>query len=152
MLTYIITHPTATLAGKIEDLMCLSDNSNFLVKNLSHQTAGLCSAVVFPIFLTIELLFKKIPLALWHWRTDQWGKHSDEALKYLLAIPASMIFGLYYPDGVPGFFLERKSDDYQVSPFGVEEIYGKRLSGSPILRPRSEERRVGKECRSRWSP
>src|SRR2546425_9272222 len=25
-------------------------------------------------------------------------------------------------------------------------------SGAPSARPRSEERRVGKECRSRWSP
>ena len=38
---------------------------------------------------------------------------------------------------------------------GNEEL--KRLSGAPIMAheldaPRSEERRVGKECRSRWSP
>jgi len=26
------------------------------------------------------------------------------------------------------------------------------LKGDPTLRGRSEERRVGKECRSRWSP
>src|SRR3712207_9373802 len=27
-----------------------------------------------------------------------------------------------------------------------------RIDGSPELKERSEERRVGKECRSRWSP
>ncbi len=52
-------------------------------------------------------------------------------------------------------------------PFGVVDVAGKDLDGSvvaqgiveffrhefPVQNPvRSEERRVGKECRSRWSP
>ena len=32
------------------------------------------------------------------------------------------------------------------------ECYGKRTATFIILLTRSEERRVGKECRSRWSP
>ena len=31
-------------------------------------------------------------------------------------------------------------------------VFGKMASTSLILQLRSEERRVGKECRSRWSP
>ena len=37
---------------------------------------------------------------------------------------------------------------------GILLIMAVLLSGIPVMRlkPRSEERRVGKECRSRWSP
>ena len=35
---------------------------------------------------------------------------------------------------------------------GCKKIYVEQMSGSSRIRPRSEERRVGKECRSRWSP
>ena len=31
-------------------------------------------------------------------------------------------------------------------------LYGRNASGKTMLDDRSEERRVGKECRSRWSP
>ena len=34
----------------------------------------------------------------------------------------------------------------------VLELALYKAGGEPALRPRSEERRVGKECRSRWSP
>ena len=33
-----------------------------------------------------------------------------------------------------------------------QETINKIAAGEVIERPRSEERRVGKECRSRWSP
>ena len=33
-----------------------------------------------------------------------------------------------------------------------DESYALHLLPSGIINPRSEERRVGKECRSRWSP
>ena len=39
-----------------------------------------------------------------------------------------------------------------VAPFGTGEMLPIRTGFSPDLRTRSEERRVGKECRSRWSP
>ena len=46
--------------------------------------------------------------------------------------------------------LDSLSDDKAYagqSPQGLQNIIGR-----PTLLPRSEERRVGKECRSRWSP
>ena len=39
----------------------------------------------------------------------------------------------------------------RLSPRPAKEILLGKLLGVPIL-PKSEERRVGKECRSRWSP
>src|SRR2546425_10755902 len=42
---------------------------------------------------------------------------------------------------------------YQYSDFGVPGLGLKRgLFEDVVVAPRSEERRVGKECRSRWSP
>ena len=42
----------------------------------------------------------------------------------------------------------KKGDSIQVQTRGGAETYAL----APIECPRSEERRVGKECRSRWSP
>src|SRR2546429_9686013 len=42
---------------------------------------------------------------------------------------------------------KRNVDVRCLEPGSVE-----RISGDKLKRPRSEERRVGKECRSRWSP
>src|SRR2546430_17721849 len=51
----------------------------------------------------------------------------------------------------------RKPDAFRLEPGRVLVLAGNATAGSarPGLRPsgpRSEERRVGKECRSRWSP
>ena len=43
------------------------------------------------------------------------------------------------------------TDDYAPDTVIQELVAGYRL-GDKLIRPRSEERRVGKECRSRWSP
>src|SRR2546421_1880363 len=50
-------------------------------------------------------------------------------------------------DQVPGAALKGDA-------VGVDEPFGHRASRGAVAdsRPRSEERRVGKECRSRWSP
>src|SRR3989440_6552313 len=37
-------------------------------------------------------------------------------------------------------------------PFGVSAVTVNKVCGSGLKSIRSEERRVGKECRSRWSP
>src|SRR2546430_17037555 len=39
-----------------------------------------------------------------------------------------------------------------VTPLGSEKENRIKIAGSADLKMRSEERRVGKECRSRWSP
>ena len=44
--------------------------------------------------------------------------------------------------------LRSGGDDYLVKPFAFSEL----LARIQALLRRSEERRVGKECRSRWSP
>ena len=48
------------------------------------------------------------------------------------------------------------SVDYALKRLGVEAIITSDketlMSADKIIFPRSEERRVGKECRSRWSP
>src|SRR3712207_8174902 len=51
-------------------------------------------------------------------------------------------------DRVRGF--DRGADDYVVKPFSYPEL--RRRIEALLRRARSEERRVGKECRSRWSP
>src|SRR3712207_8421093 len=64
-------------------------------------------------------------------------------------------------DGVPGLVADRYGDHFvlQVGSAAVEErldwiiaVLEDLFAPSGILLRRSEERRVGKECRSRWSP
>src|SRR2546425_7204226 len=65
-----------------------------------------------------------------------------------------------YGDAVGGGFFDRPSD---AAPMGGLDVRRKPFQDSPtpgansvatiaLIRMRSEERRVGKECRSRWSP
>ena len=53
------------------------------------------------------------------------------------------------------FTLDRKMRRLATSLFATSKDLTKELKikqNSPIKKERSEERRVGKECRSRWSP
>src|SRR3712207_9203386 len=56
-------------------------------------------------------------------------EHGTEACNYLLAVDVDM----------------NTVEGYEISSW-------ERGYGDFVLEPRSEERRVGKECRSRWSP
>ena len=45
-----------------------------------------------------------------------------------------------------------RDSDYLVKPFSIDELIARVESVLRRYHKRSEERRVGKECRSRWSP
>ena len=51
-------------------------------------------------------------------------------------------------------FIRKRNDKYYVYVEYIDEVGKKKQKsqGSFINKKRSEERRVGKECRSRWSP
>ena len=49
------------------------------------------------------------------------------------------------------FYQSGAKDDLQVVAAGLDELASRHVYFE-LLRLRSEERRVGKECRSRWSP
>ena len=64
-------------------------------------------------------------------------------------------FGTLVPIGCHSFALKFSIVVPDLESFTVEQVY---KNGTLVaehgktLKPRSEERRVGKECRSRWSP
>ena len=58
-------------------------------------------------------------------------------------------FGLM-PDGTTLYTFKSKEND--PPPSNLEALFWKPGDRQPVKRFRSEERRVGKECRSRWSP
>ena len=43
-------------------------------------------------------------------------------------------------------------EDVKLELKGTEEIFRHEIPNAEVIGTRSEERRVGKECRSRWSP
>ncbi|MCX6989011.1 MAG: hypothetical protein NTZ52_05890 [Chlamydiae bacterium] len=134
-----LRNPSAALARQIEDTVLNgADSNNLLVKGSCWAVARLVSAVVFPVFLTLELVFKKVPEMMIYSFTPQFQCVSDEAMKFLLAIIPSMLFGLYAPVGMPGFFLQRTVNLQQVLPFGVERSFGTTLS-RPIEYPMNAE-------------
>src|SRR2546422_10151968 len=53
--------------------------------------------------------------------------------------------------GLVGFWGPEEAGNDNANRYGVEALVGRKL-GPAQLWVRSEERRVGKECRSRWSP
>ncbi len=130
MTAYAVTHPVAALSRKIEDLVIVGENSeNILVKGACAVVSRLVSLVVFPIFLLIELAFKRIPkLILSINDTSRFNKKLDKVFKYALAFFVSPL-GLHSPEGIPGFFLKTSPADraQRVLPFGVEKVFGKRV-------------------------
>ena len=77
-----LTHPTAALARGIENLVIYGQESNFAVKGVCEGTARLVSTVVFPAFLTFELVFKRISKALLSIRSEKFERRADKVMKY----------------------------------------------------------------------
>jgi len=138
MVAFSLSHPTATISRGIENLEIYGQNSNFFIKGACGVIARAVSLTVFPVFLTLELLFKRIPKMLTSIGTDQYSKKADKALKYFLAIIPSIVLGAYSPTGVTGFFLKRRKSDVEIRPFGVEKNFGAKLR-FPIEYPRTIE-------------
>jgi FAD/FMN-containing dehydrogenase len=128
MSVYNITNPTATLARAIENLVIYGERSNSLVKGACGVASRVISTLVFPIFLSFELIFKRTPKMLMAIGTDKFEKKADRALKFLYGIVPSMIFGLHSPEGMPGFFLKRPQSSREIAPFGVEKEFGTRIN------------------------
>ena len=135
---FVLKNPTAVLANEIEHLVRYGKKGPLCIQIFCEVTARAISTIIFPIFLLLELTFKKIPEGILAARTDQCWEKADDALKYFLAIVPAIILGLYSPEGVPGFFLKRKTSPNEVNPFGVENIYGKKML-APIAYPKSAE-------------
>ncbi len=135
---FTVTHPAATAARSIEDLLIYKERAHFLAKGACAITARLISAIVFPIILTLECLFLRIPKMLLAVRTEKFQQKADKVLKYILAIGPSIFFGLYSPEAMPGFFLKRAKTDREILPFGVERIFGKSLQNQ-IRYPQSAQ-------------
>src|SRR3712207_5475709 len=76
----------------------------------------------------------------------------DEAFGSLYAeigrpgLPTRLMVGLHLLKHMKGL------SDEEVCAQWVENPYMQAFCGEAVFRHRSEERRVGKECRSRWSP
>ena len=135
VISYPFTSPSAALARGIENTVIYGKEvDNLLLKESCWVVSRVISAVVFPIFLTMELIFKRIPDMLFHIRSDKFSIFKDECLKYALAIVPAIIFGLYSPAAMPGFFLQRSIHACEIRPFGVENVYGKTLS-NPVNYP-----------------
>jgi FAD/FMN-containing dehydrogenase len=126
MVAFTLTHPTATLSRGIENLvMFAEERSNPIIKVGCGITARVVSAVVFPVFLAFELVFKRVPKMLCAIGGEKFQRKADKVLKYSLALLLSPFLGLYAPEGVPGLFLKRQKTSREIRPFGVEKVFGK---------------------------
>ena len=91
---------------------------------------------------------KKFYEKVFDWKVELWG--DEGAMAYTTAVDKDQ--NPIEPGGINGGFYKRKSKDDQPS-FGVQTgSIDKTLQAIEKAGGRSEERRVGKECRSRWSP
>src|SRR3712207_3308509 len=77
---------------------------------------------------------------------DNNGTRTTVALLALHADGRSSVNRLAYPDG------PRDVEALLLAPDGTPYLVTKEVLGASEVYRRSEERRVGKECRSRWSP
>lgn len=138
MNSFSLRRPVAAISRGIENLLIHGERSNLIVRGACSTTARLISATVFPIFLTFELMFLRIPKMVLSIKTEKFQQKSEKSLKYFMSILPSIIFGLYAPNAMPAFFLKRPKSDTEILPFGVERIFGRSIK-NPIQYPRSIE-------------
>lgn len=123
-----LINPSAALSRAIEDIVIYGENSHSLMKDVCGASSRVISSIVFPIFLSFELIFKRVPKLIMAIGTEKYEKKTDKALKFLYAIVPSIILGLHSPEGMPGFFLKRQKTGHEVAPFGVEKEFGKSIN------------------------
>lgn len=133
---FYLTHPTAAVARAIETLCLYRANSHSLpVKAVCFLVNRTLAVTAFPVALTAELFLKRLPrLALTplSFRADpvrsqaKWNSRLDKVQKYALAL-LFIPLNIYNPSAVSGFFLKNPSSPQEIRPFGVEEIYGKKI-------------------------
>src|SRR2546428_1576662 len=85
-------------------------------------SSDVCSSDLFPLGTMVEIFAFPFEYRTW-----------AETAPFLIASPFLSLNRTWYPSLVPA---RARTDDITPTP----------------IPPRSEERRVGKECRSRWSP
>jgi decaprenylphospho-beta-D-ribofuranose 2-oxidase len=127
MVLFYLKHPTATLSRGIENLVIYGHHCNVACKIACELTARAVSVVVFPLFLSMELLLIRCPKLVMSIGQEKFWQKADKACGYLLAFVPSMILGFYSPEFVPGFFLKRAKATHEVRPFGVENRFGIRV-------------------------
>ena len=85
------------------------------------------------------------------WRTIPSPDDDDEAIHQNLEAWDSMAFLHAQGAGAEFYRIEQwLAGESKIAPWELEEVGS--VKGKSLLHMRSEERRVGKECRSRWSP
>lgn len=146
-----LTNPTAAISRAIENIVIFGKDSrsDFIVRGACSLTSRIISTAVFPVFLSSELVLKRVPKMVMAVGTDKYEKKADKALKFLYAIVPSMIFGLYSPEGMPGFFLKRQKTGREVVPFGVEKQFGMKTEGIDYPRNIEELQEVVKDSISK---
>lgn len=143
---YHFRNPSAIVARGIENLVIAGEESDSLWgKALTGVVSRAMSLTLFPVSLTLEILCKKIPKVIGSISCFQNSSEEQESLFYkqvgkitdyslcLLSTP----LGLYSPEAVSGFRLKNQPSSDSIKPFGVEEIYGKKVDG--ILYPKTIE-------------
>src|SRR2546429_9419438 len=84
-------------------------------------------------------------------RNNRYQLHSADVLE--LSFPFTPEFNQIVTVHPDGFITLRGIEDIHVQGLTLPEVSNLlRIAYGKILHDRSEERRVGKECRSRWSP
>jgi len=133
---FYLTHPVAAVARAIETLCLYRSNSHSLpVKTACFFTNRILGVTAFPLALTAELFLKRLPrlaMAPISFRADpvlgpaKWESRLDKVKKFALGILFTPL-NLYNPSALSGFFLKNPPSPQEIRPFGVEEIYGKKV-------------------------